>query len=77
MDSPSFITKVLNALLSILPTNPLQPIIAELEVSEWLGYINYFVPVGTLLAIGTSWLTAIGIFYLYQVILRWAKVIGS
>jgi len=64
-------------LLSILPTSPLQPIIAQIEAVQWLGYLNYFVPVGTLVGIGTAWLAAIGIFYLWQVVLRWAKVIGS
>ena len=45
------------------------------EVKQLFGYVNYFVPVTAMLAIGTTWLTAIGVYYLYQTILRWAKTI--
>ncbi|MEI3018457.1 MAG: hypothetical protein V8T38_15505 [Oscillospiraceae bacterium] len=45
------------------------------EVKQLFGHVNYFVPVTAMLAIGTTWLTAIGVYYLYQTILRWAKTI--
>lgn len=72
-----FLKYVASIILSILPDSPLRPYIEQLEVSSWVGYLNYFVPVGTFFAIGTAWTAAITIFYTYQMILRWAKVVGD
>ena len=73
----AFLQKIAAVLLSFLPDSPLAPVIASIEQAEWLGYINWFVPVGTFVGIGTAWITAIGIFYIYQMILRWAKAVGD
>lgn len=66
---------ILSVVLLLLPDSPFADVEIPSEVKELLGYVNYFVPVGAMLAIGTGWLTAIGIYYLYQTILRWAKTI--
>lgn len=72
-----FLQKVLGIILSILPDSPFAPVIAELEQVPWLGYLNWFIPVGTLVGIGTAWTAAIAVFYTYQIILRWAKAVGD
>lgn len=69
------INKVLNAILFILPDSPFADIEIPPEVKKIFGYVNYFVPVKAMLIIAGSWLTAIGVYYLYQTILRWAKAI--
>lgn len=73
------ITDILNdilaAIMVLLPDSPFANIEIPPEVKQILGYVNYFVPITAMLAIGMSWLTAIGIYYLYQTILRWAKTI--
>lgn len=73
------ITEILNEIINfvvlLLPDSPFANIEISPEVVKILGYVNYFVPVGAMLGIGTSWLTAIGIYYLYQTILRWAKTV--
>lgn len=73
------ITEILNEIINfvvlLLPDSPFANIEISPEVIKILGYVNYFVPVGAMLGIGTSWLTAIGIYYLYQTILRWAKTV--
>lgn len=66
---------ILSVVLLLLPDSPFADVEIPTEVKELLGYVNYFVPVGAMLGIGTGWLTAIGIYYLYQTILRWAKTI--
>lgn len=45
--------------------------------NETLQYVNWFIPIDDFIVIGQAWLVAIGIFYLYQIVLRWLKVIGS
>lgn len=69
------ITKFLNWVLSVLPSSPFAKILDALEAVPFLGYLNYFVPVATFVAIGELWLTAVGLFYLYSIILRWIRAI--
>lgn len=64
-----------NAILQFLPNSPFQSFIHSFSEIPGLGYLNYFVPVGEMIAIGQAWLVCIGIFYLYQAIMRFAKLI--
>lgn len=66
---------IVNAIVLLLPDSPFADVDIPAEVVEIFGYVNYFVPVAAMLAIGTSWLAAIGVYYLYQTILRWARTI--
>lgn len=66
---------IVNAIVFLLPDSPFKDVDIPAEVQQIFGYVNYFVPVGAMLSIGTGWLAAIGIYYLYQTILRWAKTI--
>ena len=52
---------LLDAVLKVFPLSPFAGPIAELEQLPFLGYLNWFVPVGDLLAIGALWLGAIGL----------------
>lgn len=73
----NFLKQIIGLILSILPRSPFRSFIDDLAVSEWLGVLNWFVPVGTLLSIATAWGVAIGVFYAYQLILRWSKAVGD
>ena len=42
---------------------------------EWLQFLNWFIPVGTFIGILEAWLSGIAIYYIYQIVLRWVKVI--
>lgn len=67
--------KFLDFVLALLPLSPFTEVIDSLESVPYLGYLNWFIPVGTCLKIGTLWLSAIIIFYIYSIILRWIKAI--
>lgn len=69
------IEEILSAVLILLPDSPFAAFEIPADVKQILGYVNYFVPIGAMLAIATGWLSAIGIYYLYQTILRWTKTI--
>ena len=65
-------------IISIFPESPLQPLIQSLKgssVAEVMGYVNWFVPIGTMIGILTGWLACIAAYYVYQIILRWIRVI--
>lgn len=61
---------ILNAILFLLPDSPFADIEIPAEVKKILGYVNYFVPIRAMLIIAGSWISAIGVYYLYQLILR-------
>ena len=67
--------KFLALIVSLLPLSPFEAYIDSLEQVPYLGYLNWFIPVGTCLKIGAAWLSAITVFYLYSVIARWIKLI--
>lgn len=66
---------VLSFVLGILPNSPFQSI-SNSPISEFLGTLNFFVPVSEILSIGQAWLVCVGLFYLYQIVLRWVKAIN-
>ena len=64
------LTDFANTLLSVLPKSPFSNI-------PYLGWVNWFIPFRDFIYIGGLWLTVIGLFYIYQIIMRWIKVIGD
>lgn len=68
--------KLLDAVLKLFPLSPFMPAIRELAEFPFLGYLNWFLPIGTFLKIGSLWLGAITLYYAYLVIARWVKLLG-
>lgn len=66
---------IANLLFQVLPESPFQKFYKSLGQIPGLGYLNYFVPVSEMIVILESWLAAIAIFYIYQIALRWIKMI--
>lgn len=75
-DMSSLLGKFLDFVLGLLPRSPFADFIDSFSGLPYLGYLNWFVPVGTMLKIGTAWLTAIALFYIYSIIARWIKLIS-
>ena len=71
----SIIDALLDFVLALLPMGPFDDFITNLESMPYLGYLNWFIPIGTFIKIGAAWLAAITLFYLYSIILRWIKAI--
>lgn len=69
------VEQFLHAVLSVLPQSPFASFIDALSSIPYLGYLNYFIPIGSFIAIGQSWLVAVGLFYLYSIIMRWIRMI--
>lgn len=68
---------LINSILRVLPTSPFAPFISEFSSLPFLGYLNWFFPVRACLTVMAAWLTAIALFYVYSVIMRWVKMIGD
>ena len=66
-----------NELLSLLPLSPFQQFIDQFRSLPYLGWLNWFFPVGDCLVVMLAWLGAVGLFYLYSIVMRWLKMIGD
>ena len=64
-------------LLQLLPLSPFTQFIDQFRNLPFLGYLNWFFPVGDCLKVMAAWLVAVGLTYLYSILMRWLKVIGD
>lgn len=61
-----------------LPESPIVAGLRELEgnpIADWMPFVNWFVPFRAITNILSVWATAVALYYLYQIVLRWIKVI--
>lgn len=73
------VTELANAILSLLPRSPFRDFINEFSmdssIQTYLGWLNWFFPVGRCVQILSLWLVAYGLFLLYSVVMRWVKML--
>lgn len=70
----NFLSDCLEWIIDLLPDSPFQ----ELDYSvieQYLGYINWVIPVDFILNTLTVWLIAVAGYYCWSVVLRWIKAI--
>lgn len=65
---------LISAIFILLPNSPFDSV-SLAPISKWLGYLNYLLPITEIIGILTLWGSCIGIYYLYQIALRWIKVV--
>lgn len=70
------LNQFLEWVLALLPTSPFTSFLESMETIPYLGWLNWFLPVSEMIVIGEAWLVAIGVFYLYSIILRWIRAIS-
>lgn len=73
-----FIYDAIEWALGLLPDSPIQSIVVSLDTEGFenvMSYINYFVPVGTMLGILTTYLVAVAAWYVIRWALRLAQYI--
>lgn len=64
-------------IIAILPISPFQAVVESLSSTPYLGYLNWFFPIGRCLTVMISWGAAIIIFYGVSWILRQLNIIGG
>ena len=62
-------------IVGLFPTCPIDFIHTIPEVEKYLGMLNWFMPIDTMISFGVSWVLAIAVYYGIQLILRWIKAI--
>ena len=63
--------------VKFLPISPFRKFLDAFADIEYLGMLNWFVPVGDMLIVLGAWVSVIAGFYLISIVLRWLKVIGD
>ena len=77
MEFEAVFQKFSEALMQVLPISPFQQYIDQFRSLPYLGWLNWFFPVGACLTVMAAWLVAVGLFYLYSILMRWIKIIGD
>lgn len=74
----NIIIKALGALItlvfSLLPNSPFQ-FLMNGTISSFLSGLNWFIPVTEIIVTLEVWVSAILVYYLYSIALRWIKAI--
>lgn len=68
---------LIQKILEVLPTSPFRDFLDNFKNVPYLGYLNWFFPVRGVLTVMAAWLTAVSLFLLYSIIMRWVKIIGD
>lgn len=65
------------SVVELFPASPFGVLdeIGDSEVYDWLRMVNWFIPIGTFVSILEAWLVCVAVYYVYQIVLRWIKVI--
>lgn len=70
----SWLKSMIAAAIDLLPDSPFQIDLPD-YVTDIIGYVNYFIPVGSMVKILTAWTAAILVWYAASLLLRWIKAI--
>ncbi len=65
------------SIIEIFPTSPFVILdeLSSTEIYSWIQMLNWFIPVTSFVGILETWLSCVAVYYVYQVVLRWIKVI--
>lgn len=64
------VNQFLEALLSLLPRSPFREFFAEFQELPFLPFLNWFLPVQAMANIFRLWLVAVGLYFVYNLIMR-------
>lgn len=66
---------VLRGIVGLLPQSPFTGFYNLSLENEYLSILAWVVPVNEIIATCEAWLVAVGLFYLYMIVMRWVKAI--
>lgn len=73
------LTGGLKAILAFLPDSPFAEVLDELagnaQITQLLGMVNWFIPFYLFVPVLTAWGVCVGVYYVYQIALRWFNAI--
>lgn len=70
-----FFSGIGDKIIDFLPGSPIVFLQSIPEVEKYLGMLNWFIPIYSMISITEAWLVVVLLYYVVQVVLRWVKVI--
>ncbi len=70
----ALLMSALTWVIQFLPDSPFQSI-SNTDVQSFMGTLNWIFPISEIVAILQLWISAVTIYYVYQIILRWIRAI--
>lgn len=68
-------SSIADSVIEVLPKSPIVYLESNPEIEKVMGYVNFFIPIYSFIALLEGWLIAIMAYYCLMTILRWAKFI--
>ena len=62
-------------LQSILPVSPFADFFDQWVAPQYLSWLNWFFPVSECITVLGVWISAVTVYMLYSVLMRWVRVI--
>lgn len=73
----TILTNFASKVMEVLPLSPFDGVKEQFQLnSEWVGWLNWFIPFGPFLRLFAGWLIAYALYLLYRIILRWIKAVS-
>lgn len=66
----------LTSLFGLLPESPLPDLAAYVSgsaIGTGLGWLNWFIPVGTLFGIATAWVACLAFYAAFSIVRKWIE----
>ena len=60
--------------VGLLPPSPFQAI-DNSPIADFIGGLNWIIPISSMVTILTAWVLCIGVYYVIMLVLRWVKAI--
>lgn len=67
---------IVNLIVSILPDSPFSNIDFMIENQKYLSYLNWLIPIDTILNITFAWCGCLIVYKGYSIVMRWFKLIS-
>ena len=73
-----FLNGIISTLVAVLPQDPFISTIEGFNTafSQYIGYINYFIPFGMMSDILAVWIVSVGLWYLYRALASWLHLVS-
>lgn len=62
-------------IIDTLPASPIVWLESNSQIQQYLKWVNWFIPIYQMIPILEIWLVCVSIYILFQIVLRWAKVV--
>lgn len=75
MDIMNLFSNLVNWVLGFLPDSPITWV-DNSPAAQFIGYMNYFIPIDFMLSSAEVWLSAVIAYYIYSAVLRWIRAVS-